>query len=78
MGVSAAMIWKYGTAAESERDPVKKDTEKAEVFITFFIQVCTGKTALQESQTSETRGNVWRKEDLPSVEEDQVRVARPT
>lgn len=36
-GVSAAMIWKYGTTAEWETDPVKKDTEKAKVFITFFI-----------------------------------------
>lgn len=77
-GVSAAMIWKCGTAAECERGPVKKNTEKAEVLITFAIQICTNKTALQESQASETRGNVWRKEVLPAVEEDWVRVSGPT
>lgn len=27
-GVSAAVMWKYGTAAEWERDPVKQNTEK--------------------------------------------------
>lgn len=35
--------------------------------------VFTGKTGLRECHIFEPNGKVWSKEDLPSVEEDQVR-----
>lgn len=38
-----------------------------------FISVSVRKTSLQESQAPETREEVWTKEVLLSVEEDQVR-----
>jgi len=41
------------------------------VFSVFFISVLTGKTGLQESQVP--NGKLQKKEDLPLVEEDQVR-----
>ena len=47
--------------------------EKAEVLNAFFTSFFTGQTSLQDSQTPETRGKVWGKEDLHPVEEDQVR-----
>ena len=37
-----------------------------------FISVSVAKTSLQESQAPETRGEVWTKEDLLSMEEDEV------
>jgi len=52
---------------------VTKDTEKPKVLHATFSSVFTRKTTLQESQASETRGQVWSKEYLPLVEEDQVR-----
>jgi len=39
----------------------------------YFALVFAGKTSLQESYAPETRGQVWHKEDLSLVEEDQVR-----
>ena len=52
---------------------VTKDMEKPKVFNVTFSSALTRKTSLQESQASETRGQVRSKEDLPLVEEDQVR-----
>ena len=52
---------------------VKQNMEGAEVLNAFFTSVFTGKTALQESKALDTRGEVWRKEDLHLVREDQVR-----
>lgn len=49
------------------------DMEKAEVCNAFFSSsVFTCHTRLQDSQASETRGEVRSKEDVPFVEEDQV------
>ncbi|PKU27592.1 rna-directed dna polymerase from mobile element jockey- hypothetical protein [Limosa lapponica baueri] len=48
-------------------------TEKAELPNAFFALVFTAKAVPHESQTLETRGKVWREEDFPSVEEDQIR-----
>lgn len=50
-----------------------KDVEKPKVLNATFTSAFTRKTTLQESQASETRGQVWSKKDLPLVEEDQVR-----
>ena len=50
-----------------------KDKEKAEVLTAAFASVFTGKTDLQQSLAPQTRGRVWSKEDLPRVEEDQVK-----
>ena len=52
---------------------VAKDMEKGKVFNSFFLSVFTGKSSLQESQAPESRGKVWSKEDLPSLEKVQVR-----
>lgn len=46
---------------------------KAEVLPAFFISAFTGKAGLQQSQVPQTRGTVWNKEDVPSVE-DQARL----
>lgn len=56
-----------------------KDTEKAELLNAVFASVFTFKASLQESQTLKTRENVWRKEDFPFVEENQVtkRLSKP-
>ena len=37
-----------------------------------FVSVFTGNICLQESQAPETHGKVWAKEDLLSLEKDQV------
>ena len=51
-----------GPLLNAARELVTNDTEKAEVpDASVFIR----KTVLQESQTTETRGKVWDKEDLP-------------
>lgn len=55
------------------RDLVIKDIKKAEVLNGFFTFVFSGIACLQESQTPETRGNVWIKEDLPLVKKNQLR-----
>ncbi|GAB0206764.1 mitochondrial enolase superfamily member 1 [Grus japonensis] len=52
---------------------VMEDTEKAELLNAFFVSVFTAKVDPQESQTLEVGEKVWRKEDLPLVEEDWVR-----
>ncbi|GAB0179468.1 mitochondrial enolase superfamily member 1 [Grus japonensis] len=52
---------------------VMEDTEKAELLNAFFASVFTAKAGPQESQTLEVGEEVWRKEDLPLVEEDRVR-----
>ncbi|GAB0208703.1 mitochondrial enolase superfamily member 1 [Grus japonensis] len=52
---------------------VTEDTEKAELLNAAFASVFTAKASPQESQTLEVGEKVWRKEDLPLVEEDWVR-----
>jgi len=53
---------------------VTNDVEKAKVISTFLPSlVFTRKIILQESETPETRGKTWTKEDLSSVEDDHVR-----
>ena len=49
---------------------VVMDMEQAEVLSAFFTSVFTGKSSCQ---TLETRGKDCSKEDLSSVEEDEVR-----
>jgi len=51
----------------------KKDKEDIKVLTAFFTSVFTGKICLQKSQASEASGEILSKEDLPWVEEDQVR-----
>lgn len=48
--------------------------DMAEVLKTFFAIVFTIKSSLQESQVPETSRIIWSKEDIPLVEEDQVKV----
>ena len=62
-----------GPLLDKMGDLVTRDMEKAEVLDATFASVSTGITGLQESQVSETRGKAWSKEDIPLVEEDQVR-----
>lgn len=62
-----------GSLLSRAGDLVTGDREKAEVLSAFLPSVFTGKTGLQQSQVPETRENVWSKEDLPLVEEDQFR-----
>jgi len=52
------------------------DTEhgKAEVLTHSFSSVFTSRTTLQKSKGSETRGKGWNKEDIPLVEQDQIKV----
>ncbi|GAB0207732.1 hypothetical protein GRJ2_003238900 [Grus japonensis] len=52
---------------------VMEDTEKAELLHAFFTSVLTAKADPQESQTLEVGQKVLQKEDLPLVDEDQVR-----
>uniref|UniRef100_A0A8C4JJQ2 Uncharacterized protein n=1 Tax=Dromaius novaehollandiae TaxID=8790 RepID=A0A8C4JJQ2_DRONO len=53
--------------------PVTKDMETAEMPNATFASVFTAQAGPQESQALETRERVWRKEDLSSVEKEQVR-----
>lgn len=41
--------------------------------MSFFVSVFARKTSLQESHVPETRKKNWSKEDVPLVEENQVR-----
>jgi len=47
--------------------------EKFEVLNILFASVFTSKISLQETQVPETKGKVCSKEDVPLVEEDEVR-----
>lgn len=49
---------------------VMKDTEEAKLLNAFFTSVFAGKGSLQEHQASETKENIWSKEDSPLVEQD--------
>lgn len=60
------MVWSPGKM-------VTNDMGKVEVIYNFFASIFTGNIGLQESQASETRRKVWSKEEVPSVDEDQVR-----
>lgn len=51
----------------------KKDVVKTETFHSFLTLFLTAKIFFQESQTLGIREKVWKKEDLPSVEEDDLR-----
>ncbi|KAK4832432.1 hypothetical protein QYF61_023156, partial [Mycteria americana] len=48
-----------------------KDTEEPEVLSAFFATVFICETDFQKYQVPETRGKVWSKDYLPSMEEDQ-------
>ena len=60
-----------GALLNGNRDLVTKDTEKAKIRYAFFASVFTGKT-LPSAIPSPRPAGKWSKEDLPSVEEDQV------
>ena len=47
--------------------------EKAEVPNIFCTAALSSKSGLQEPRVPETKGKIWSKEDVPLVEEDQVR-----
>lgn len=50
-----------------------KDMGKTKVLNIFFASMFTDKIGLHASIGPDIRGDVWKKQDLPSVEEDQVR-----
>ncbi|GAB0179181.1 mitochondrial enolase superfamily member 1 [Grus japonensis] len=52
---------------------VMENTENVELLNAFFASVCTAKAGPQETHSLEVGEKVWKKEDLPLVEEDQVR-----
>ncbi|GAB0205781.1 mitochondrial enolase superfamily member 1 [Grus japonensis] len=52
---------------------VMEATGKAELLNAVFASVFTTKVGPQETQTLEVGEKVWRKEDLPLVEEDGVK-----
>lgn len=52
---------------------VTKDKGKAELLNASFASAFTAKTSPLESLTLETREELWRNEDFPLVEEDQLR-----
>lgn len=55
------------------RDFVKHNMEKAELLNAFFTTVFINMTSLQECQVPETRGKGWTREDVPLMEDHQVR-----
>lgn len=52
---------------------VTQDTKKVEVLNAAFASSFTSKTGFQEYQAPEIRGKGWSKEDVPLVQQDQVR-----
>lgn len=54
------------------RDLMAKDMEKTDV-LNSLSSVFTGNTWLHQSQVPETSEKVWTREDLPSVEDYQIR-----
>lgn len=54
-------------------DLVTRDKKKSKIINVFSALVLTGKICLQESQASDNSGKVWTYDDLPLVEEDQVK-----
>ena len=52
-----------GLLLNRAREQVTNHTEEAKVLNAFFASVFTDKTDLQESQSPETRGKDWSKED---------------
>lgn len=54
---------------------VTQDMEKSEVLKALFTSLFTSITGLLESQALEIKGNVWSKECVPLVKEEQVRVS---
>lgn len=62
-----------GSLMSRTGDLVTGDREKAEVLSAFLPSVFIGKTGLQQPQVPETRENIWSKEDLTLVEEDQFK-----
>lgn len=64
---------RVGTLLNEAWAVVKKNMEKPEILNALFTLFFTIKICLRESQTPETRQKVWNKEDLPSMEQDQIR-----
>ena len=52
---------------------VRENTEKVKLLNAFFASVFIANASCQESQTLQVGEKIWRKEDLPLVEEDRVR-----
>ncbi|GAB0175916.1 mitochondrial enolase superfamily member 1 [Grus japonensis] len=70
-------FFKYISSKRKTREKVgalvMEDTEKAELLNAAFASVFTAKASPQESQTLQIGKEVWTKEELPLVKEDQVR-----
>lgn len=62
-----------GPLLKETGDPVTQDSEKAKALNPFLASAFTSKTGLQELQVPEAWLKGWGKEDVPLVEEDQVR-----
>lgn len=59
--------------AEGDAGPGYTGHVRGRVLNTFFAKSSLPRVSLQESQVPETREKIWSKDDLPLVEEDQVR-----
>jgi len=62
-----------GPLLNEKGDLITQEMEKAEVLNAAFASVFTSKIDPWESQGPETNGKGWNKEDIPLVEEDQVK-----